>query len=82
MVTDCNAALRITLTKRGLIPWIRRWWLITQEFNFSIEYNAGSKMSHVDAPRRNPPHVTHDEPVEVDFLNVNVSQADWDLQLN
>lgn len=36
-------------------------------------------MSHVDALSRNPSHVTHYEPVEVDFLYVNVSEAEWVL---
>lgn len=51
--TDCNA-LRTTLTKRDLIPRIARWWLLLQEYNFSIEYRAGESMRHVDALSRNP----------------------------
>nr|XP_053601985.1 uncharacterized protein LOC128670385 [Plodia interpunctella] len=50
--TDC-AALRTTLTKRGLIPRIARWWLQMCEYTFDIEYRPGTQMSHVDALSRN-----------------------------
>ncbi|KAI8430206.1 hypothetical protein MSG28_000554 [Choristoneura fumiferana] len=53
VVTDCNA-LRTTLTKRDLIPRIARWWLLVQEFSFSIEYRPGSQLAHADALSRNP----------------------------
>lgn len=53
--TDCNA-LRTTLTKRDLIPRIARWWLLISEYNFTIEYRPGCRMSHVDALSRNPPN--------------------------
>ncbi|KAL0841643.1 hypothetical protein ABMA28_015295 [Loxostege sticticalis] len=51
--TDCNA-LRTTLTKRDLIPRIARWWLLLQEYNFTVEYRPGESMRHVDALSRNP----------------------------
>lgn len=54
VVTDCNA-LRSTFSKRDLIPRIARWWLLMQEFQCTIEYRPGIKMSHVDALSRNPP---------------------------
>lgn len=53
VVTDCNA-LRSTFSKRDLIPRIARWWLLMQEFNCTVEYRPGVKMSHVDALSRNP----------------------------
>ncbi|KAL0894096.1 hypothetical protein ABMA27_014141 [Loxostege sticticalis] len=52
IVTDCNA-LRTTLTKRDLIPRIARWWLLVQEFSFTVEYKPGSQMAHADALSRN-----------------------------
>jgi hypothetical protein len=52
VVTDCNA-IRITMTKRDLIPIVGRWWLLTQEYEFNVEYRAGQKMPHVDALSRN-----------------------------
>lgn len=51
--TDCNA-LRSTLVKRDLIPRVARWWIQLQEFNCTIEYRPGSRMTHVDALSRNP----------------------------
>lgn len=53
IVTDCSA-LRSTFLKRDLIPRVARWWLLLQEFQCTIEYRAGSKMTHVDALSRNP----------------------------
>lgn len=53
VVTDCNA-LRSTLTKRDLIPKIARWWLMLQEFSFTIQYRPGHSMQHADALSRNP----------------------------
>jgi hypothetical protein len=35
VVTDCNA-IRTTMTKRDLIPRVGRWWLLTQEYDFSV----------------------------------------------
>lgn len=77
IVTDCNA-LRSTLTKRDLIPRIGRWWLATQEYDFSIEYRAGSKMSHVDALSRNPVPSSSDV-YEIPILHVNINEDDWVL---
>lgn len=48
VITDCSA-LRATLTKRDLLPKVARWWLILQEYDFSIEYRPGHNMQHVDA---------------------------------
>lgn len=58
--TDCNA-LKSTLTKRDLVPRIARWWLLLQEYNFTIEYRPGDNMRHADALSRNPlPSTSHD----------------------
>lgn len=53
IITDCSA-LRSTFSKRDLIPRVARWWLLFQEFDCSVEYRSGTKMSHVDALSRNP----------------------------
>lgn len=72
VITDCNA-LRATLTKRDLLPKVARWWLILQEYNFSIEYKPGHNMQHVDALSRNPVPCTDLEEVEV----LNITTNDW-----
>lgn len=72
VITDCNA-LRSTLVKRDLIPKIARWWLILQEYNFTIEYRPGHNMQHVDALSRNP--VSPPTEIEVEVLNITVH--DW-----
>lgn len=36
VITDCNA-VRSTLLKRDLIPRIGRWWLLTFEFDFTVQ---------------------------------------------
>lgn len=74
--TDCNA-LKTTLTKRDLIPRIARWWLQISEYNFSIEYRPGCRMSHVDALSRNPPNSTY----TVKTLNINTENWILTLQL-
>ncbi|XP_064211658.1 uncharacterized protein LOC103313554 isoform X2 [Tribolium castaneum] len=76
VITDCNA-LRTTLTKRDLIPRIGRWWLLTSEFDFTVEYRPGSKMSHVDALSRNP--VLDPSEPSVEVLHINVNDDDWIL---
>lgn len=48
ILTDCNA-IRMTWTKRDLTPRIGRWWLTFQEFDFTVEHRAGSKMGHVES---------------------------------
>lgn len=73
VVTDCNA-LRSTLTKRDLVPKIARWWLMLQEYNFSIEYRPGRNMQHVDALSRNPV-LAPDNQEEFEVLNITTS--DW-----
>lgn len=76
IVTDCSA-LRSTFLKRDLIPRIARWWLTLQEFDCSIEYRAGSKMSHVDALSRNP-IVDKENASEEQFPTVmSITDDDW-----
>lgn len=72
VITDCNA-LRSTLTKRDLLPKVARWWLMLQEYNFSIEYRPGHSMQHVDALSRNP--VLSPEIEELEVLNITTN--DW-----
>lgn len=77
IVTDCSA-LRSTFQKRDLIPRIARWWLTLQEFDCSVEYRPGTKMSHVDALSRNPVADTQDtEHTTV----MAISDEDWLLTL-
>lgn len=66
VVTDCNA-VRLTWTKRDLVPRIARWWLQAQEYNFTIEYRPGTQMRHVDALSRNPLNQPHTD--EISTLN-------------
>jgi hypothetical protein len=51
--TDCNS-VRATALKKNLHPRVARWWVKLQDYDFSIEYRAGSKMGHVDYLSRNP----------------------------
>lgn len=78
VVTDCNA-LRLTMTKRDIIPRIGRWWMVTQEFNFTIEYRPGSRMAHVDALSRNPIDDSSNCYEGVQILTINISESDWVL---
>lgn len=45
--TDCNS-VRATALKKDLNPLVARWWIKLQDYDFTIEYRPGSKMSHVD----------------------------------
>lgn len=81
IITDCSA-LRSTFLKRDLIPRIARWWLMLQEFHCSIEYKAGSKMSHVDALSRNPiPDDDTTFSVDQFAAVMNINDEDWLLTL-
>lgn len=76
--TDCNA-LRTTLTKRDLVPRIARWWLLLQEYNFTIDYRPGESMRHVDALSRNP-ITSVDDPGLLDgdeLAIMNIGTTDW-----
>lgn len=73
--TDCNA-IRTTLTKRDLVPRIARWWIQLQEYDCTIEYRSGARMSHVDALSRNPVNEYSEESHVLDILVVE-SDQDW-----
>lgn len=75
--TDCNA-LRSTLVKRDLIPRIARWWVQLQEYDCTIEYRPGLRMSHVDALSRNPVDtIESDCSTRLDVLAVEKGEQDW-----
>lgn len=80
VVTDCSA-LRSTFQKRDLVPRIARWWLALQEFDCSIEYRAGNKMSHVDALSRNPVNSFDNQDPEPFPAVMTISDQDWLLTL-
>lgn len=79
IITDCSA-LRSTFSKRDIIPRIARWWLLLQEYQCTVEYRAGTKMSHVDALSRNPMNVC--DPKELENIDevpsvMQISGDDW-----
>jgi hypothetical protein len=79
VVTDCNA-IRTTMTKRDLIPRVGRWWLLTQEYDFSVEYRAGQKMAHVDALSRNSlQKEINDHENEFYVHHMSINENDWVL---
>lgn len=80
VVADCNA-IRSTMMKRDLIPKVGRWWLLTQEFDFTVEYRPGIKMAHVDALSRNAVEDAEDSEL---ILSIGNDENDWILtaQLN
>lgn len=67
VVTDCNA-LRTTLTKRDLVPRIARWWLLVQDYDFTVEYRPGAQMMHADSLSRNP--IPEEDPVDLTVLSI------------
>jgi len=50
--TDCES-FKLTMNKKDINPRIARWALLFQNYDFSIEHRAGSKMKYVDAFSRN-----------------------------
>lgn len=52
IITDCSA-VRLTFSKKDLLPRVARWWLTIQDYDFEIEHKPGKKMTHVDALSRN-----------------------------
>lgn len=69
VVTDCSA-ITTANTKKDLVPRIARWWLLLQEYDFTVEHRSGTKMRHVDALSRNP--------VEIATI-LRIEPADWVL---
>lgn len=78
IVTDCEAFTK-TMAKKDLIPKIARWTMDLQEFDYSIEHRAGSRMKHVDSLSRNAVMIISDE--ENIRIQTNQAQAaDDDLK--
>lgn len=69
VVTDCNA-LRTTLTKRDLVPRIARWWLLVQDYDFTVEYRPGTQMQHADCLSRNPLPVNQSDDLLTEHLTI------------
>lgn len=53
IVTDCNS-LKLTESKRDLVPRVARWWIYMQDFQFTLEYRKGCLMQHADFFSRQP----------------------------
>ena len=53
IVTDCSA-LQKTMDKKDLAPRVARWAMTMEEFEFTVEHRAGTRISHADALSRNP----------------------------
>lgn len=51
IVTDCMAFQK-TMSKRDLAPKVARWAMKLEEFSYTIEHRAGTRMRHVDALSR------------------------------
>lgn len=74
--SDCNA-LRSTFVKRDLIPRVARWWVQIQEFDCTIEYRPGSRMTHVDALTRGAVGSHEVETHVLDVLTIERPEQDW-----
>lgn len=84
IVTDCNS-LRATFSKRDMLPRVARWWEQMQDFNFDIQYRAGSSMAHIDALSRNPIPGSSGDVITVSAVTetswlVTVQAADSEVQ--
>lgn len=51
IVTDC-AAFTQTMNKSELAPRVARWKMLVDQFDYTIEHRAGTRMQHVDALSR------------------------------
>ncbi|CAK1578755.1 unnamed protein product [Parnassius mnemosyne] len=77
IISDCNA-LRSTFSKRDILPRVARWWLLIQEFQCTVEYRPGTRMTHVDALSRNPISDNENSEVLVHYPSVmTISNEDW-----
>lgn len=79
IVTDCHA-VRSTWAKRDLVPRIARWWLHAQEYNFTIEYRAGTQMGHADALSRNPSAIGTATQMDTPMVNILKITTPGDLE--
>lgn len=62
IVTDC-AAFQHTLKAKHLGARVARWALLLEEFTYSVEHRAGTRMKHVDALSRAPVMLTSSDPI-------------------
>jgi transposase InsO family protein len=53
IVTDCEA-FEQTLRKDALAPKVARWVMELEQYDYTVEHRAGTRMMHVDALSRNP----------------------------
>ncbi|KAL0884006.1 hypothetical protein ABMA27_016053 [Loxostege sticticalis] len=60
-----------------IIPRVARWWVQLQEYDCSIEYRPGSRMTHVDALSRNSVEQTQPECHVLDSFAVEEIGQDW-----
>lgn len=51
IVTDCNA-FALTMSKRDVTDRVMRWAMYLQEYDYTVEHRAGTRMKHVDALSR------------------------------
>lgn len=77
ILTDCKS-LKLTLSKKDLVPGIARWLLQLEEYNFEMEYRSGDRMAHVDALSRNPVEGPYDDCLPENVMTVfNIEKTDW-----
>lgn len=53
IITDCSAFQK-TMDKKDLTPRIARWAMTLEEFDYTIEHRAGTRIPHADALSRHP----------------------------
>lgn len=51
IATDCKS-IKLTFSKKEVVPRIMRWVLLLQDFDYSLEHRVGTRMKHVDALSR------------------------------
>lgn len=60
LITDC-AAFKQTTTKRDMPREVAQWIMYLQDFSFTVEHRAGSRMKHVDTLSRYPVLIVQSE---------------------